>query len=148
MRHGIFLFLVNFPKKWGTRLGTNTTHLHLQSASKVLGNKRNEITLERKKKITPYIWPTQKEVGELRTENASLHRFQKQQREQFEEFINKLKVIESIFEGVRVDAQPTNERLDDLEDSSKSNSLRFEGIAERNRENREQTAEHVGRVVS
>ena len=37
--------------------------------------------------------------------------------------------------------------MDDLEDRSKTNNIRFEGIAESTRENWEQIAEHVGRVV-
>ena len=48
---------------------------------------------------------------------------------------------------MRFDSQPINVRLDDLEDRSRRNNLRFEGISESYRENWEQTADHVGRLV-
>ena len=89
----------------------------------------------------------QTEVCDLRAGNSLLRRAQEQQSEQFEEIINKLEEIEGICEGVRVDAQPINELLDNLENRSRSNNLRLEGIADSNRENWEQTVEHVGNIV-
>ena len=90
---------------------------------------------------------TEKEVCDLRAENSSLRQAHHQQTLHVDELINKLEEIEGVCEGVRFDAQPINVRLDDLEDRSRRNNLRFEGIPESYRENWEQTADHVGRLV-
>ena len=89
----------------------------------------------------------EKEVCDLRAENSLLRQAQQQQTANIEDFVQKLEGVEGVCEGVRIDAHPINTRLDDLEDRSRKNNLRFDGIAESYRENWEQTAEHVGKLV-
>ena len=57
-----------------------------------------------------------------------------------EELTSKIDDLEVVVEGNRFDSKPVFQRLDDLEDRSRRNNLRFTGIEEFPNENWEQTA--------
>ena len=59
----------------------------------------------------------------------------------------KLDELEVAVEGNKFDSKPIHKRLDSLEDFSRRNNLRFDGIEEKNGENWEQVTETVRKIV-
>ena len=70
-----------------------------------------------------------------------------QKNNRLDQLSSKIEDLETTFEGYKLDPIPIFNRLDSLEDQSRRNNLRIDGIPENTKENWENTSLHVERLA-
>ena len=83
----------------------------------------------------------------FRSELSELKKVSNSKQVLIDSLSTKIEELEISIEGNKFDAKPINKRLDTLEDFSRRNNLRFDGIEETPGENWEIVAEKVRRIV-